>query len=51
MVQNSLSATAPSAWMAAKLKDDAPKPKPKSTPKPKLTDEETEQLRALGYLE
>lgn len=37
--------------MAAKLKDDAPKPKPKSTPKPKLTDEETEQLRALGYLE
>lgn len=35
--------------MAAKLKDDAPKPKPKSTPK--LTDEETEQLRALGYLE
>lgn len=38
-------------WMAAQLKDDAPKPKPKSTPKPKLTDEETEQLRALGYLE
>ena len=35
-------------WMAAQLKDDAAKPKPKA--KPKSTEEE-EMLRQLGYLE